>query len=62
LITKFLVSGACVLGSAVALATPVGADPSVFNTLSCGCQTPPALMTGLVQEQISQGVQDGLTG
>lgn len=60
--TKLLVSGAVVLGTAVGLATPVGADPSVFSTLSCGCQPTAFIVSPQVEDQITRGIQDGLTG
>jgi hypothetical protein len=61
-ITKLLVSGAVVVGTAIALAIPTGADPSVFSTLSCGCDPRAFVANPPVQDQINLGIQDGLAG
>jgi hypothetical protein len=60
-VTKLLVSGAIVLGAAVGLAAPSGADPNPFSNLSCSCQTPGPATSPDVTDQVNQGIQDGLT-
>jgi hypothetical protein len=61
-ITKILVSGAVVLGAALGLAAPAGADPSVFNDLSCGCPQTVSNRGPSVTDQIERGIQSGLAG
>jgi hypothetical protein len=60
-ITKVLFSAAIALGIAIAVATPAGADPSSFGTLSCSC-TQPGDPHGksAVKDQLNQGIQSGL--
>jgi hypothetical protein len=64
MITKILVGGAIVLGATVGLAAPADAEtPNPFSNLSCaGCQTPVSVTSPVVgdQDQIRQGIQDGL--
>ena len=62
MITKLLVSGAIVLGAAVGLAAPAGAEtPNPFSNLSCSCQTPAPTTSPVVADQIHQGIHDALT-
>jgi hypothetical protein len=44
------------------MAAPAGADPSVFNDLSCSC--PQTVSNGgiSITEQLQRGIQAGLTG
>lgn len=57
-----MVGAAVVFGAMVATATPAGADPSQFGTLSCSC----APATGIqgsnpdIKSQVDQGIQQGL--
>jgi hypothetical protein len=61
-VSKILVSAALAVGVAVAIAAPAGADPSVFNDLSCSC--PQTVSNGgpSVIDQIKRGIQSGLSG
>jgi hypothetical protein len=61
-ITKILFSGAVVLGTSLGLAAPAGADPSVFNDLSCGCPQTVSNVGPSVTEQMKRGIQSGLAG
>ena len=61
MITKVLVSAAIVASAGVGVAAPAGADPSVFNTLSCNCQQTVSQRGTLVNDQINRGIQQGLT-
>jgi hypothetical protein len=60
LITKILFSGAIVLGAALGLAAPAGADPSVFGVLSCGCREVAPADGPALTDKLSQGIQQGL--
>ena len=64
MVSKVLVGAALAFGAAVAIAAPAGADPSVFNDLSCGChETVPAdspVLTDSLTQGIQQGLSDGL--
>jgi len=62
LVSKILVSATLAVGAAVAVAAPAGADPSVFNDLSCNC--PETISNGgsSVADQIDRGIQSGLAG
>ena len=62
MVSKILVSAALAVGVAVAIAAPAGADPSVFNDLSCSC--PQTVSNGgpSVIDQIKRGIQSGLSG
>lgn len=62
MITKILVSGAVVLGASVGLAAPAGADPSVFNDLSCICPETVSNTGPSVTDQMKRGIQAGLAG
>jgi hypothetical protein len=56
-ITKLLVSGTIVLGAAVGLAAPAGADPD-FTDLTCSCRTPSPDTGRGFDDLIHQGIQD----
>ncbi|WP_231990131.1 hypothetical protein [Mycobacterium sp. 852002-51971_SCH5477799-a] len=61
-ITRLLVGVAVILGCAALGATPAGADPSPFNTLSSSCnQTAPAGRDALLQG-IRHGIADWTPG
>ena len=62
MITKVVFSAAIALGAAIAIATPAGADPSSFGTLSCSCTQPVDVPPGqsAVKDQLNQGIQSGL--
>jgi hypothetical protein len=56
-IRKLLVSGTIVLGAAIGLAAPAGADPD-FNNLRCSCRAPDSITSPVFDHQIHQGIQD----
>jgi hypothetical protein len=58
-ITKLLVSGTIVLGTAVGLAAPAGADPD-FTNLICSCRAPDTGISRAFDDLIHQGIQDAL--
>ena len=62
IIENLLVGAAVVLGVTVATATPAGADPSQFGTLSCSCAPDSGIPGGNadVKSQVDQGIQQGL--
>ena len=62
MITKVVFSAAIALGAAIAVATPAGADPSSFGTLSCSCTQPVDVPHDkpAVKDQLNQGIQSGL--
>jgi hypothetical protein len=62
LITKFVFTAAIALSAATAVATPAGADPSLFGALSCSCTQPSDVPHGkpAVSDQLKQGIQSGL--
>lgn len=62
MVSKILACAALAVGAAVAIAAPAGADPSVFNDLSCSC--PQTVSNGgtSVADQIDRGIQSGLAG
>lgn len=62
MITKILFSGAVVLGASLGLAAPAGADPSVFNDLSCSCPETVSNNGPSVTDQIKRGIQAGPAG
>jgi hypothetical protein len=62
LVSKILVSAALAVGAAVAIAAPAGADPSVFNDLSCSCPQTVSNGGSSVADQINRGIQSGLAG
>jgi hypothetical protein len=61
-VSKILAGAALAVGAAVAIAAPAGADPSVFNDLSCSC--PQTISNGgsSVADQINRGIESGLAG
>jgi hypothetical protein len=61
-ITKILFSGVIVLGTSLGLAAPAGADPSVFNDLSCSCPQTVSNTGPSVVDQINRGIRSGLSG
>jgi hypothetical protein len=61
-VSKILVSAALAVGAAVAIAAPAGADPSVFNDLSCSCPQTVSNGGSSVADQINRGIQSGLAG
>lgn len=62
MITKILFSGAVVLGASLGLAAPAGADPSVFNDLSCSCPETVSNNGPSDTEQMKRGIRAGLAG
>ena len=62
MVSKFLVSAALAVGAAVAIAAPAGAEPSVFNDLSCSCPQTVSNAGSSVDDQINRGIQSGLAG
>jgi hypothetical protein len=44
------------------LAAPAGADPSVFNDLSCSCPQTVSDTGPSVTDQMKRGIQAGLAG
>ena len=62
MVSKILVSAALAVGAAVAIAPPAGADPSVFNDLSCSCPQTVSNGGSSVADQINRGIQSGLGG
>ncbi len=61
MIIKALATGAIAALVGLGLAAPALADPTTFNNIACSCQAP-APQTGLsIQDQISQGIQQGLS-
>jgi hypothetical protein len=61
-VSKILVSAALTVGAAVAIAAPAGADPSVFNDLSCSCPQTVSDGAPSVIDQINRGIRAGLSG
>jgi hypothetical protein len=61
LITKVVFTVAITLATGIAIATPAGADPSSFGTLSCNCTQPIDVPHGkpTVKQQVSRGIQSG---
>ena len=63
MLNKVLLSAAITLGAALAVATPASADPSLFDTLGCGCSTQARDVPrggSTVKDQVNRGIQDGL--
>ena len=62
MIKKVVFSAAIALGAAMAVATPAGADPNSFGTLSCSCTQPADVPQGnpALKDQVNQGIQSGL--
>lgn len=63
MITKVLFSAAVALSAAAWVATPAGADPSAFGTLSCSCGGGVSAAVGgpTVTDQMNEGIQSGLS-
>jgi len=61
-IRKVLFGAAIVLLSAVATATPAGADPSLYAVLSCNCEGTTTVVDygPSLREQIDAGIQSGM--
>jgi hypothetical protein len=60
-VPKFLVSATLAAGAAMALGSaPAGADPSVFNELSCSCSQTTFSGGSSVTDQIDRGILSGL--
>jgi hypothetical protein len=57
MISKVLAAGAVVIGTAMGLAAPAGADPA-FGQLRCSCQAPAPDRSPFVDEHINRGLQD----
>ncbi len=62
MVSKILACAALAVGAAVAIAAPAGADPSVFNDLSCSCSQTVSNGGSSVADQIDRGIQSGLAG
>ncbi|HTY33369.1 hypothetical protein [Mycobacterium sp.] len=62
MVSKILAGAALAVGAAVAIAVPAGADPSVFNDLSCSCPETVSNDGSSVADQIDRGIQSGLAG
>jgi hypothetical protein len=63
MLNNVLLSAAITLGAALAVATPASADPSLFDTLGCGCSTQASDIPqgrSTVTDQVNRGIQDGL--
>lgn len=61
MITKALVTGAIAVLIGLGVAAPALADPAAFTGITCSCQ-PPAPQPGTsLQDQISQGIRQGLS-
>ena len=61
MIRKAVLTGAVALVIGVGLAAPALADPSTFNEITCSCQPPIPLFGLFAQDQISEGIQQGLS-
>jgi hypothetical protein len=61
-ITKVTFSGILILGTSLGFAAPAGADPSVFNDLSCSCPQTVSNGGSSVADQIERGIRAGLSG
>ena len=61
MIIKALATGAIAAIVGLGVAAPVLADPTTFNNIACSCQAPPPLFAPSVQDQINQGIQQGLS-
>lgn len=49
-----------VLGAAVWTAGPVGADPNYYELLSCHCRKRAAPGSAALEQEMSEGIIDGL--
>ena len=63
MITKVLFGAAVALSAAAWVATPAGADPSAFGTLSCSCGGGVSAAVGgpTLTDQMNEGIQSGLS-
>ncbi len=61
MIMKALATGAIAALVGVGVAVPALADPTTFNNIACSCQTPAPQAGPSIQDQISQGIQQGLS-
>jgi hypothetical protein len=61
LITKAVITGAIAVVIGVGAAAPALADPPTFNEISCSCLPPVPIFDVFAQDQISQGIQQGLS-
>jgi hypothetical protein len=59
--TKVLVGAAIAFATAVGVAAPAGADPTLFGVLSCGCQEPSPTDSAIFSDHVNQGIQQGLS-
>ena len=59
MITKVVFSAAIALGAAVAVATPAGADPSLFGVLSCSCTESATTDNAVGIDPMNEGIQAG---
>jgi hypothetical protein len=61
MIIKALVTGAIAALVGLGVAAPALADPTTFNNIACSCQAPPPQSAPSIQDQINQGIQQGLS-
>ncbi|SPM28590.1 hypothetical protein MTAB308_2077, partial [Mycobacterium terramassiliense] len=61
-VSRIIACAALAVGAAVAIAAPAGADPSVFNDLSCSCPQTVSNGGSSVADQIDRGIRSGLGG
>lgn len=61
LIAKAFVAGAIAVLTGTGVATPALADPATFDEISCSCQAPARQVGPVVQDQISQGIRQGVS-
>jgi hypothetical protein len=62
IIEKLLVGVAIALAATVLTATPAGAEPSQFGTLSCSCNPASGMPDSAsdLKSQVDEGIQHGL--
>jgi hypothetical protein len=61
-VSKILVGVAIAVGAAVAIAPPAGAEPGVFNDLSCSCLETVSNGGSSAEDQFNRGILAGLAG
>jgi hypothetical protein len=61
MIAKALATGALTVLVGAGAAAPALADPSTFTNISCTCQAPAPQAGPSIQDQINQGIQQGLS-
>ena len=61
MIIKALATGAIAALVGLGLAAPALADPTTFNNIACSCQPPAPQSAPTIQDQINQGIQQGLS-